>query len=317
MHGACNRAAPASSARSLVSRDALDVNLAKSDALGRMPGELPPSTPSPVLAQRAPGHASLRFRRCGQKTVLAAALARSPLRLLTPRNHGDAAWVFLAGLGGGLVDGDRFDVHVDAEVDTAALIASQASTKIYRSPSGCSQRLVARVADGASLAVLPDPVVCFADARYRQDIDIDLAPRASLVLLDGYTCGRSARGERWQFSRYAARTRVIRSGRPVLVDATVLDPAEGPIAPRMGRFDAILSLFVIGERFAGLREAILTETPAPESGGATLAAASPIGADAAVLRVAATRFENASRVFRPSFRALARLLGDDPFARKW
>jgi len=282
------------------------------------PADLPSGrVPEASVLVAAPGHANLEFRRSGAKTVLARALAQSPLRLLTPRNHGDAAWVFLVGLGGGLVDGDRFEVRIDAGKGTSALILSQASTKIYRSPGGCSQRLVAHVADGASLAILPDPVVCFAGARYRQEIDVELAPQASLLLWDGYTCGRSARGERWTFSRYASRTRVTRSGRPVLVDATVLDPAHGAIADRMGRFDVILSLLALGEAFAPIRAAILAETPSPVTEGETLAAASPLGPDAAILRVAATRFENASRVFRPSFRALARLLGDDPFARKW
>jgi urease accessory protein len=270
-----------------------------------------------VRADPAPGYAALEFRRSGAKTVLAVAHANSPLRLLTPKNHGDSVWVFLASLGGGLVDGDRLEVHIDATRDTSALIASQASTKIYRSPSGCSQSLFARVADNASLAIVPDPVVCFAGARYRQAIDVELAPQASLLLWDGYTCGRGARGERWKFSRYASRTRVTRSGQPVLVDATVLDPMHGRIEDRMGRFDVVLSLLAIGERFAPIRAVILEDTPAPMAGDLTLAAASPLGPNGAILRVAATRFENASRVFRPSFAMLARLLGDDPFARKW
>ncbi|HYO54785.1 hypothetical protein [Archangium sp.] len=37
------------------------------------------------------GDARLAFERVGNRTVVRTALAHSPLRLLTPRNHGHAA----------------------------------------------------------------------------------------------------------------------------------------------------------------------------------------------------------------------------------
>ncbi len=279
-----------------------------------------------MSAPTTPGIARLGFQRpvSGGKTVVATAFAASPLRLLTPANHGDAAWVFLASLGGGLVDGDCVNVDVDVGEGASALLGTQASTKVYRSRdggAGCSQRLSARVAAGAVLTVVPDPVVCFAEARYEQGIDIALAPSASLWLIDGYSCGRSARGERWAFSRYASRTTIVRGGARSIVDATRLDAREGPIAARMGRFDVVLSLLVVGPRFAHLRERMcdptLGSSIASSAGASVLVAASPLAGDACILRVAAERFECASRALRSSFASLASVLGDDPFARKW
>jgi urease accessory protein len=264
-----------------------------------------------------PGSAALAFCRSGEKTVLSRALAVSPLRVLTPRNHGNSAWVFLASLGGGLVDGDRLSVDADVAEGASAFIGTQASTKVYRSAHGCSACLTARVEKGAGLAIVPDPVVCFSGARYRQEITVSLASDASLVLLDSYTCGRSARGERWEFAHYASRTKVVREDAPVIIDATRLDPAHGPIAERMGRFDVVMSLVAMGPLFASVRAAILAPAPAPSPGNAAIATASPIGDSGAILRVLADRFESASRILRPSFSALAHILGDDPFARKW
>jgi urease accessory protein len=306
------------------------------------------------------GTARLEFRRraSGGKTVLGTAFAASPLRLLTPANHGDAAWVFLASLGGGLLDGDRIDLDVEVGDGASALLGTQASTKVYRSPpggAGSSQRLSARVGAGALLAFVPDPVVCFADARYEQTLEISLAPSASLWLADGYSCGRSARGERWAFSRYASRTTVFRGGARSIVDATRLEAGvgpglgrldrqdagelegsgrsprpqqtpriePGPLAGRMGRFDVVLSLLVVGPRFAHAREAILAAwsrgsgADSSSSAASVLVAASPLGDDACILRMAADRFESASRALRSSFALLASVIGDDPFARKW
>jgi urease accessory protein len=257
------------------------------------------------------------------------------VRILTPNNHGEGAWSFLSNFGGGLVDGDRLDVDVEVGRDAMALLGTQGFTKVYRSrpgshfpcspcspsqahphASGCSQHLVARVGDAATLVMVPDPVVCFAGARYTQRIDVDLAPSASLLLLDGYTCGRGARGERWQFSRYASRTTVRRGGAPVLIDATRLDPAEGPIGARMGRFGAVLSLVALGPRLGPVREAMLA--PGLASGcGSAIVAASPLAQDGGILRVFAESFEGASHALRSSFVEVARLLGDDPIARKW
>jgi urease accessory protein len=234
-----------------------------------------------------------------------------------PRNHGDAAWVFLASLGGGLVDGDRLEVRADVAEGASALLGTQATTKVYRSPRGCSQRLDVRVDDDAALAVLPDAVVCFAGARYVQSIDVTLAPNASLLVLDGYTCGRSARGERWAFDRYASRTVVARGGHPIFVDATLLDPAHGPIDERMGRFDVVLSLLAIGPKFAAVRDAMLTRSSSPSPGDRAILATSPVRGDGALVRVASERFECAAALLRPSFVSLARVLGDDPFSRKW
>ncbi len=250
--------------------------------------------------------------------MLAEAYATSPLRLLTPRNHGHAAWVFLASFGGGLVDGDRIDLRVEAEPHASGFVCTQASTKVYRSPHGCSQRLDVHVAQGAAIAILPDPVVPFAGARYRATTEVSLATDASVLIFDATSSGRAARGERWQFARLDSRTEITRAGRVLYVDATRLDPAHGTLAERMGRFDVLASLVAIGPRFAGVRDAMLAGVIAPPPPReSTVWAASPFGPDGVVLRLATDHFENASRVLRSSFAALAQWLGDDPFVRKW
>jgi hypothetical protein len=85
----------------------------------------------------------------------------------------------------------------------------------------------------------------------------------------------------------------------------------------MGRFEVLLTLIAIGPRFASLRETMLASRPAPTATDTEVVAASPVSTDAVILRVGAERFEAASRALRPSFSELTRVLGDDPFARKW
>src|SRR6266508_3728405 len=110
----------------------------------------------------------LTVTRSGGRSLVHGAYATSPLRLLTPSNHGRAAWVYTSSYGGGLVDGDRIAIDVDVTSGATAFVSTQASTKVYRSPNGTTATLHGRVGPGALLVMAPDPVVCFADARYRQ-----------------------------------------------------------------------------------------------------------------------------------------------------
>jgi urease accessory protein len=262
--------------------------------------------------------ARLAFVRSCGRTVIETAFATSPLRLLMPGNHGSAAWVFLASLGGGFVDGDAVGVHASLAPGTTALLGTQASTKVYRSPRGCSLDMHIHVGRGAALALVPDPVVCFAGAHYRQEIRVVLEPEASVFLLDGYTSGRMACGERWAFGAYSSRTIIERAGVPLLVDATRLDPDAGPLADRMQGTNAVLSAIVIGPRFEGVRTSLMQRWSAPVvRAERTIGAISPVGDEAAVLRIASDHFATASLGLRAGFEALATVLGDDPRARKW
>jgi len=227
--------------------------------------------------------------------------------------------VYVATLGGGLVDGDAVALDVEVDPGACALLGTQASTKVYRSPGGTTQSLRARVATGALLAVLPDPVSCFAGARYEQRIDVDLADDdATVVLVDALTCGRAARGERWAFARYVSRTRVSRAGRVMVVDAALLDPEQGDIATRMGRYDALATIIAVGPRAREVRARLLAAAALPPVGTSTcLVSATALGAEATLGRLAATSAQEAIARIRKVVEPLALELGDDPFARRW
>src|SRR3989442_907629 len=90
----------------------------------------------------------LSFERAGAATVLRAAYAESPLRLLTPRNHGRAAWAYISTLGGGFVDGDRVRLRISVGEGARGFVSTQGPTRIYRSPRGCESETLAEVAAG-------------------------------------------------------------------------------------------------------------------------------------------------------------------------
>ena len=281
-----------------------------------MTANLPTSVRMPNPPRTARGR--LCFERAGSATAIRAAYAESPLRLLTPRNHGAGAWAYTSTLGGGLVDGDRVRLEVELGPGALAFVSTQGPTRVYRSPGGCESEVHARVGAGAALVLAPDPFSCFAGARYRQRTEIDLGAGASVASCDVLTAGRSARGERWAFSRCLISLGVRRGGEALVEEALLLDPAHGALAERLGRFDALGTLLVAGPLFAGLRERIRQRIDgAPLASAARLlAAASPVGGDALVARFAAESVEELLRSLREHLAELPAVLGDDPWARK-
>jgi urease accessory protein len=271
-------------------------------------------------ADTAHGRGALAVvRGFGGQSVVTRAYATSPLRLLMPKNHGSAAWVYTSSYGGGLVDGDRIALDVDIGPGAAAYLSTQASTKVYRSPQGTSSELHARISTEGLLAVIPDPIVCFAASRYRQVQSFDLSADSGLVLVDWVSSGRHASGERWAFHEYTARLRARVDGRLVLHDALALRDDDGDLQDRLGRFDVLAVVLLLGMRLrdrAAELAARVAEMPVlrrPEQ----LTSATAVGESGCLLRVAGASVEQTARTVRGFLGFLPGLLGDDPWARKW
>ena len=246
-------------------------------------------------------------------------MAESPLRLLTPANHGHAAWIYSSTYGGGLVDGDAISLHVNVGRRACAFLSTQASTKVYRSPRGTDVEMHAEVDEGGLLVVVPDPVVGFAASRYRQLQHVELASGSGLVLVDWMSSGRRAFGERWAFEEYVSRTVVRRDGRLVLHDATMLRAVDGDLAARIGRFDVLALVVLAGAVTQSDAAAIVSHVNQQpiERNADELISASALSTTGCVVRVAGRSVEQVGRRLRELLRFVPALLGDDPWARKW
>src|SRR5512135_3651745 len=146
----------------------------------------------------ARSESTLAIERVGERSVVVASRAEPPLRLLAPKNHGHAAWVYQSSLGGGFVRED--DVALSARIGPNAtlLLATQSTSKAYARSRGRSL-VRASVADGATLVLWPDVLMCFRGASFRQRTELELTRSASLLAIDSWSAGRLAHGERWAF----------------------------------------------------------------------------------------------------------------------
>jgi len=213
-------------------------------------------------------------------------------------------------------------MEVEVGPGARCLLGTPASTKVYRNASvlGCRQILHASVREGGLLVCLPDMVQPFAGSRFEQRQRFELATGASLVLVDGLSSGRHARGERWAFDRYSSCNEIEIDGRCRFWDSISLDPADGPIAgaQRMGRFNTFVLIVLLGPMVAAAASAMLTRVAAlpVERRSRSIFSAGPL-LDGAVLRMASESVESAQLDIRSHLGFLSAFVGDDPFARKW
>lgn len=268
------------------------------------------------------GHAALDVQLVFRKSTVISAFATSPMKLLTPRSRGDSVWACTSSFGGGLVAGDQTSLELQLGPEARCFLGTQASTKVYRNPAAlpCGHETRATVGRGATLVFAPDPVQAFAEASYTQRQEFNLASDANLALLDWFTSGRAARGERWAFARFSSRNQVNIGGKTVFLDSLTLDPADGDLAAphRTGRFNCLGVLLLIGPGLRDAAQKLVAEIgTVPVSRQAALVfSASPIR-DGAVLRIAGEHVEAVGRELHKHLARLNPLLGDDPWARKF
>ena len=145
----------------------------------------------------------------GQSAVTSA-FASTPMKLLTPRSRGQSVWACTSSFGGGFVAGDETRLDLRIGRGARCFLGTQASTKIYRNPRAlaCGHVTQATIEENALLVFAPDPVQPFAGSSYTQRQTFRLGAGAGLVLVDWFTSGRAARGERWAFNRFQSRNEV-------------------------------------------------------------------------------------------------------------
>lgn len=144
--------------------------------------------------------------------------------------HGTEAGVeaTIINTAGGMTGGDGFSLDFAVAPGAVLRVTTAAAEKVYRSlgPDTTAHVKIA-VGSGGSLAWLPQETILFDRARFRRDIDIDLAGDARLLLAEACVFGRSAMGETVVTGRFFDRWRLRVDGLLRFADAIRLD---GPIA---------------------------------------------------------------------------------------
>lgn len=149
-----------------------------------------------------------------------------PLKIIIPKYAatGCCKWIYSLNFGGGFVSGDSFKIEIIVKEKCSVLWTTQSFTKIYscKKSKACKQDIICTIHFEGLLCILPDPVVCFKDAKYKQYQEINVNCNGNLVLLDWFTSGRKAHGEHWDFENYQSTTIIKMDGKIILKESVCI-----------------------------------------------------------------------------------------------
>jgi urease accessory protein len=231
---------------------------------------------APSAASRD-GRLELELACLGNITRAQRCLAQPPLQLSRvryddPRQPGTATFTLLHL--GGVLAGDRAVMKVTLGAGASAQISLAAATQVYQMPHGDAQHtLDLRLGAGSTLTWLAQPLILFGGSRFSQRTHALLAAGARLDLIDILAPGRLARGECYQFERYAARLEVYAAaGRCLFAERAALEPRRHTFTSDAltGSTPAVGSLYLLGDTIDAERCAAALHHAREETVGATV-----------------------------------------------
>ena len=198
-------------------------------------GEFADSAAAAAAATGAQGNLALRCRAIdgegGRRTVVDTVAQTPPLRMVRAFAQADgSALIHLHNVSGGVLGGDKLCVSVAVGTDARIQVTTTGATRVYRHRPGLPdalQQTAFTIGTGGLLEYLPDPLIPYAGARYRQMMRCDLTGDGGLFAWDVITPGREASGERFAYARLALESIVTVDRVPVSWEKVTLPPAQG------------------------------------------------------------------------------------------
>src|SRR5258706_6192134 len=194
-----------------------------------------------------PGAGALEVSRVAGQSAAVSYCSSSPLKILVPHSRGQSVWAYLSSFGGGILGGDQVQVQITINEKARCFLTTQASTKIYRNgiERSCTQTLDATLGPQSLFVLAPEVLQPFASGSYLQEQQFHLQTGAGLVLVDWFSAGRVARGERWAFRRFESRNKVFVDGEPVFIDSLLLDSSLMQTPLPFGRYNCVALVRII------------------------------------------------------------------------
>ncbi|WP_038606699.1 urease accessory protein UreD [Corynebacterium atypicum] len=167
------------------------------------------------------GELELGIARHGDRSVAAHQYHTRALKVIRPHYLDDSGQVYyiIVNPGGGFVGGDSYRIDVDVAAGASLLLTDQSAAEVYRTPGNfVVQNLKFTVGKGAVLEYIPDQLILYRDADFRQSITAEVDPEGSLFFSDIVTPGWSPDGARFAYQQARLRNVVSVGGELVLLD---------------------------------------------------------------------------------------------------
>lgn len=196
------------------------------------------------------GRLALAFERRGARTVLVGRRYTLPLQALEPVDLDGSGGLALLLLNptGGILGGDALDTAVRLGPGARVVLSTPSATRVYRTAGPAARASFrAELGAGAVLEYVPDHLIPSPGARLCQRTALRLGSGALALVLDAWSTGRPARGERLAFAELDLGLRVDDDGGPIFAERLRLggEPRWNALAGLDGH-DYVASFVVAG-----------------------------------------------------------------------
>ncbi|MFS0691144.1 urease accessory protein UreD [Sporosarcina sp. 179-K 8C2 HS] len=199
------------------------------------------------------GELQLRLEDKQGKTIAKDVYFQGALKVMRPIYLDDSGQVcyYILNPGGGYLDGDRYSMSFTLDKKAQATITTQGSTKVYRTPTDFAyQETEIILNDRSYLEYLPDPLIAYQDAKYKQKNIFRMDSTSSLLYTDIITPGWSPKGDHFSYELVQLINEFHIDGELKVYDHLKLAPADqllGDIGFLEG-YTHLGSMFVIDEK---------------------------------------------------------------------
>lgn len=197
------------------------------------------------------GELSLDLENRKGKTVAKNVFFQGAFKVMRPIYHEDTGKVcyYLLNPGGGYLDGDRYRMSVTADEGSKVTLTTQSATKVYKTPKGYAyQETDITLKKGSYLEFLPDPLIAYENARYRQKNVIRMESGAVFLYTDILTAGWSPSGRKFTYNTVQLVNEIYVDGELAVFDHIKLSPEKQNISGLgfMEGYSHIGSMIVVG-----------------------------------------------------------------------
>jgi urease accessory protein len=187
------------------------------------------------------------------KTVAKNVYFQGAFKIMRPIYLDDSgqACYYLLNPGGGYLDGDRYQMKICLEENAKVTLTTQGATKVYKTPNNyASQESEILLQAGSFLEYIPDPLIAYQNANYKQKNIIRMDKTATLFYTDIITPGWSPDGEHFTYETIQLLNEIYFDDELVVYDHIKLKPSKQNIRGLgfMEGFTHFGSMIVVGHQ---------------------------------------------------------------------
>ncbi|OIK10402.1 urease accessory protein [Bacillus sp. MUM 116] len=187
------------------------------------------------------------------KTVAKNVYFQGAFKVMRPIYHDETGQpcYYLLNPGGGYLDGDRYKMKISLEENARVTLTTQSATKVYRTPrEHAYQEAEFILRAGSYLEYIPDPLIAYQNAHYKQKNVIRMDKTATLLYSDIITPGWSPEGEHFSYKTIQLLNEIYMDDELVVYDHIKLKPEIQNLRGLgyMEGFSHLGSMIVIGEQ---------------------------------------------------------------------